>query len=130
MIDGRGHAPIVPNLKRFKSRAALAEAAEPLTFSMRTEDTAVRGGKRQVGLFLITLPPGHPVLLSSLHHRALHGIDIHAVLESLFCGSTHPPSAPLGPVVVPGCQAHSDNNYSPDDAQKDHFSPDYLRHFE
>ena len=78
--------------------------------------------KRQVCLLLITLPPGHPVLFSSLHYRVFHGIDVHAVLESLFRGSAHPPPAPFGPMVVPACQAQDNDDYSPDDAQKDHYS--------
>jgi hypothetical protein len=39
---------------------------------------------------LIALPPGHPVLLSSLHYRVPHGINVHAILESLVRRCAHP----------------------------------------
>jgi hypothetical protein len=69
------------------------------------------------------LSPGHPVFFSALHYWIFHGIDVHAVLESLFCESTPPPPAPLGPVVITGCQAQGNDDYSADYRHGDHRGP-------
>ena len=69
----------------------------------------------ELPLLPVALPPGHPVFFSALHYRVIHGLDVHAMLESLFAGRTDAPPAPLGPVVIPACQPQDDDDYSADD---------------
>jgi hypothetical protein len=68
----------------------------------------------ELPLLPVALPPGHPVFFSALHHRVIHGLDVHTMLESLSGGRTDAPPAPLGPVVIPACQARGNDDQSAD----------------
>src|SRR5689334_18880452 len=42
----------------------------------------------ELPLLPVALAPGHPAFFSTLHYRVIHGLDVHAMLESLFAGRT------------------------------------------